>query len=61
MAKIIERHSTQQHHYAILRKPPHLKREEVKYMTLEDFLLSVLASLLATAIAELVRKWLGER
>jgi len=30
-------------------------------MTLEDFLLSVLASLLATAIAELVRKWLGKR
>ena len=35
------------------------KKEGGEIMGLSDFLLSVLASLLAAAIVELVRKWLG--
>jgi len=43
------------------KMPPRLKREEVKILTLEEFMFSILASLIAAAIADLVRKWLGKR
>jgi hypothetical protein len=39
--------------------PPLLPKGGGEIMSFEEFLLSVLASLIATAIAELVRKWLG--